>query len=167
MPEYSSQALAVIPEEAKLGSLKDAAEPSHDVAVTAQQARSEGSSEPPQSRIALLENKYRVVGLSAEDEAFYNNFSCSQRRNVRVKIDMRLLPVLCVLYLFAQLDRSNIGNAKIEGLKEDVNMTDTQYNIVLASFFVPYCLLGECISYIMDNKFLTKISTQRFQATCF
>jgi hypothetical protein len=93
-------------------------------------------------RVAHID-KYRVVGISEEDEAFYNAFSKTRRRHVRAKIDMRLLPILCILYLFAQLDRSNIGNAKVMGLKEDTGLTDTQYSIVLAAFFIPYCIFGK------------------------
>lgn len=44
------------------------------------------------------------------------------------KMDVRLIPMLSVLYLLAFLDRGNIGNAKIEGLLEDLNMTGPQYN---------------------------------------
>lgn len=93
-------------------------------------------------RIVEIEGT-RVVGLSREDETFYRDFTPEQRRAVRNKIDYRLIPVLCTLYLFAQLDRANIANAKIEGLKEDTNLTDSQYNIVLAIFFIPYFILGE------------------------
>lgn len=93
-------------------------------------------------RVVIID-KCRVVGISEDDENFYHSFSKLQRRRVTVKTDLRLLPVLCILYLFAQLDRANIANAKIEGLKEDTNMTDQQYNLVLAVFFLPYFLLGE------------------------
>lgn len=44
------------------------------------------------------------------------------------KMDLRLIPMLSVLYLLAFLDRGNIGNAKIEGLVEDLHMTGPQYN---------------------------------------
>ena len=45
------------------------------------------------------------------------------------KIDFRLVPILAMLYLAAHIDRANIGNAKIEGLLEDLNMDGIQYNI--------------------------------------
>lgn len=35
------------------------------------------------------------------------------------------------------------GNAKIEGLLPDLNMSGTQYNIALAIFFIPYVLCGK------------------------
>jgi sugar phosphate permease len=45
-----------------------------------------------------------------------------------------------LLYLISFLDRTNIGNAKIEGLVEDLGMTAAQYNACLTIFFVSYAL---------------------------
>jgi hypothetical protein len=63
--------------------------------------------------------------------------------------------MLAVLYLISHLDRANIGNAKIEGLIEDLGMSGIQYNIVLSIFFIPYVLLGmallQDISYEMTE----------------
>lgn len=50
--------------------------------------------------------------------------------------------MLAVLYLISHLDRANIGNAKIEGLAEDLKLSGVQWNIALSLFFVPYVLLG-------------------------
>lgn len=54
--------------------------------------------------------------------------------------------MLALLYLISYLDRANIGNANIEGLSADLKMTGDQYNIALCVFFIPYCILGKCIS---------------------
>lgn len=40
----------------------------------------------------------------------------------------------------AFLDRVNIGNAAIFGLKEDLNLGGVEYNVALTIFFVPYIL---------------------------
>lgn len=40
--------------------------------------------------------------------------------------------MLAALYLICHIDRANIGNAKIEGMVEDLNMTGVQYNTILA-----------------------------------
>lgn len=40
--------------------------------------------------------------------------------------------MLALLYLAAHIDRANIGNAKIEGMIEDLGMTGVQYNTVLS-----------------------------------
>lgn len=59
------------------------------------------------------------------------------------KCDLRVLPPLFVLFLLAFLDRTNIGNARIQGLVQDLDMVGPnahRYNIALFIFFVPYIL---------------------------
>ncbi|KAK4113663.1 MFS general substrate transporter [Canariomyces notabilis] len=56
------------------------------------------------------------------------------------KMDARLLPAVGVLYLLSFLDRSNVGNARIEGLADDVHMTGNQYLTGLTLYFVGYVL---------------------------
>ncbi|CAH0046591.1 unnamed protein product [Clonostachys solani] len=83
----------------------------------------------------------RLGELSGEDRAFVDNFSEDARKKVLRKVDIRLIPMLAFLYLISFLDRANIGNAKIEGLMEDLKLDGTKYNIALSIFFVPYILL--------------------------
>ncbi|KAI4088239.1 MAG: hypothetical protein L6R37_008229 [Teloschistes peruensis] len=61
-------------------------------------------------------------------------------RRVLLKMDLHLIPMLALLYLLSFLDRGNIGNAKIEGLVESLNMTGPQYNWTLTVFFFTYCV---------------------------
>ncbi|KAK5173831.1 uncharacterized protein LTR77_002512 [Saxophila tyrrhenica] len=56
------------------------------------------------------------------------------------KLDFRLLPAVTVLYLLSFLDRSNVANAKVEGLAEATNMTDDGYLTGLTLFFLGYVL---------------------------
>lgn len=56
------------------------------------------------------------------------------------KLDRNLLPLLGILYLFSYLDRVNIGNARLFGLEEDVKLSNGEYNIALAAFFLSYCI---------------------------
>jgi hypothetical protein len=58
-----------------------------------------------------------------------------------MKIDWRLLPILCLLLMTAFLDRINIGNAPIMGLEKDLHMKGNNFNVALLVFFVPYILL--------------------------
>ncbi|KAF9889260.1 hypothetical protein FE257_007573 [Aspergillus nanangensis] len=95
---------------------------------------------------------FHVVGLSADDADFYINYPEDQRKKVFRKVDVRLVPMLALLYLICHIDRANIGNAKIEGMVEDLNMTGVQYNTVLSIFFIPYVLL-EVPSNILLKKF--------------
>lgn len=58
------------------------------------------------------------------------------------KIDFRIIPALCVLYLLAFLDRVNIANARLFNLEEDLGMNpdSLQYSTAVVIFFVPYVL---------------------------
>ncbi|KAI0842784.1 MFS general substrate transporter [Hypoxylon sp. FL0890] len=57
------------------------------------------------------------------------------------KLDWILIPWLCILYLLAFLDRTNIGNAKVAHLPQDLHLKlPEQYNETLTIFFISYSL---------------------------
>ncbi|OAX81789.1 hypothetical protein ACJ72_03867 [Emergomyces africanus] len=62
------------------------------------------------------------------------------------KFDVRLLPVLAIMYLFNALDKGNLGNAQTDGMSDDLNFKDGEYNLLLAIFFVPYVIFAPPIS---------------------
>ncbi|CAK1361025.1 putative transporter [Cercospora beticola] len=99
---------------------------------------------------AHAEVTHQNGNLTAEEAAFLAGFSEEQRKAVLRKVDWRLVPVLLILYLISFIDRANIGNAKIEGLLPDLNMSGTQYNIALAIFFIPYTLAELPSNAILD-----------------
>lgn len=59
-------------------------------------------------------------------------------RRILFKVDTRVLPILALLFLCSFLDRTNVGNAKLYGLTEDLHMTNPQYNQGLAVFYATY-----------------------------
>lgn len=71
---------------------------------------------------------------------YKTRFPAVDERKLVRKIDFRLVPVLCILYLLAFLDRVNISNASLYGLKTDLKLTGDEYNTALVVFFVPYIL---------------------------
>lgn len=56
-------------------------------------------------------------------EAVLREFSTIETKKLLGKIDWALLHLLSFLYLLSFLDRANIGNARLAGLEEDLNMT--------------------------------------------
>ncbi|KAL4952173.1 putative MFS transporter [Aspergillus filifer] len=82
-----------------------------------------------QSKLAQFEDPDE--GLSAEERAKID-------RRLLWKLDLKLVPWLSLLYLISFLDRTNIGNAKLVDLQEDLRMSDGQYNAALTIFFVSY-----------------------------
>ena len=45
-------------------------------------------------------------------------------RKLLRKLDLRLLPVTGMLYLLSFLDRTNVGNAKLDGLENDLKISN-------------------------------------------
>ena len=62
-------------------------------------------------------------------------------RKVLRKTDRILLPMLCLLLIVTFLDRTNIGNAKIQGMATDLDLTGSKYKIALFMFFIPNLIL--------------------------
>ncbi|KAF9734008.1 hypothetical protein PMIN01_08351 [Paraphaeosphaeria minitans] len=58
--------------------------------------------------------------------------------DIPAELDKRLMPCLFGLWLLAFIDRSNIGNAKNDGMVEDLRLDFNKFNIALAVFYVPY-----------------------------
>jgi len=85
----------------------------------------------------------KISNSSASDEIEAQDVELQEREAARVlrKVDMRLVPLLSLLYLVAFIDRSNIGNAKIAGMTDELKMSGMQYNTAVTLFFVPYTLL--------------------------
>ncbi|KAJ4863484.1 major facilitator superfamily domain-containing protein [Trichoderma breve] len=77
-------------------------------------------------------------GIRAVSSTTLESFSHLDEKKILRKMDRRLIPMLAILYLLSFLDRGNIGNAKIEGLQEDLNMLPDQYNWCLTVFFFTY-----------------------------
>ena len=88
------------------------------------------------------QNKYVRMGISDADADFYDNYPAEKRKALFWKVDVRLVPFLALLYLASHIDRANIGNAKIEGMTEDLGLTGIQYNIacVLQAWYMPTVL---------------------------
>ncbi|KAF1846006.1 MFS general substrate transporter [Cucurbitaria berberidis CBS 394.84] len=58
------------------------------------------------------------------------------------KFDVHILPWLFGIWLFSFIDRSNIGNARIAGLAEELHITHgTSFNVALLVFYIPYILV--------------------------
>jgi MFS family permease len=86
-----------------------------------------------------------------------HELTASQDRKLVWKLDLQLIPWLCLLYLASFLDRTNIGNAKIAGLSKDLKLTSSQYNLTLTIFFISYAGFEP----------LTQILLKRFRPSIF
>lgn len=62
-------------------------------------------------------------------------------------------------YLLCFLDRTNIGNARLFGMEEDLGLVGSQYQIAVAVLFVPYVLIE-----VPSNLILKKFTPSKWLA---
>ncbi|KAF6235417.1 hypothetical protein HO173_006613 [Letharia columbiana] len=68
----------------------------------------------------------------------FKSFTADEERVIVRKLDRHLVLFIAFLYMLSFLDRSNIGNARIAGLTEDLNLDSSQYEWLLTSFYCTY-----------------------------
>jgi MFS family permease len=73
-------------------------------------------------------------------------------------VTWRLMPLLLICYLFAHLDRINIGFAKMQ-MSADLNFSDTVYGFGAGLFFIAYALFG-----VPSNMALDRVGPRRWIA---
>jgi hypothetical protein len=67
----------------------------------------------------------RMVVVTADEE-----------KAVLRKLDWHILPLLFLVYTFSNLDRSNLGNARLAGLAESVNLESKRYDWLGTAFYI-------------------------------
>ncbi|KAL1971289.1 hypothetical protein VTN77DRAFT_241 [Rasamsonia byssochlamydoides] len=68
------------------------------------------------------------------------DYTPEEEQQVVKRFDKRLVLLLALLYLLSFLDRSNIGNAKIAGLADDLRLSSSQYEWLLTAFYITYII---------------------------
>ncbi|KAK5412705.1 hypothetical protein LTR07_005496 [Exophiala xenobiotica] len=79
----------------------------------------------------VLQNEADAQNVRADAEM--------EKRVVR-KIDYHVPPLVTFLFLLSYLDRSNIGNARIAGMTEDLSLTGDRYDWLLTIFYISYII---------------------------
>ncbi|RDB29892.1 hypothetical protein Hypma_014036 [Hypsizygus marmoreus] len=83
------------------------------------------------------------IELGSEDVSQPTEEQSLEEKALVRKLDRRILPIACFLYLFAYLDRSNLGNARLQGLTEDIlggDKTGALFDWINSVFFFSYIL---------------------------
>jgi len=110
----------------------------------------EGSNSNPVDRMPAI-----LRSLSVEDR---------QALNLRLKrrIDLRLLPMMVLMYIMNYLDRNNIASARLAGLEDDLGLVGNQYQVSVSILFVGYLLMQ-----VPSNLLLNKIGKPSlYLSTC-
>ncbi|KAK5053810.1 hypothetical protein LTR84_001772 [Exophiala bonariae] len=97
---------------------------------------------------------------AVEEDGGLRQFDPKTVSKLRRKMDFILLPTLALMYTFNSLDRSNLGNAKTAGLEKDLNMKGDQYNLLLTSYYIVFCLFGPLMA------IFTRVATAKIALPC-
>ncbi|KFY79368.1 hypothetical protein V499_01632 [Pseudogymnoascus sp. VKM F-103] len=93
----------------------------------------------------------------SSDNAYISSMTAEERkaltRRILFKLDIRIIPVMALLFLCSFLDRTNVGNAKVYNMEHDINISDHQYDTCLVIYYAFYIA-----SEIPSNLVLKKIS---------
>ncbi|KAG2222937.1 hypothetical protein INT45_012915 [Circinella minor] len=91
---------------------------------------------------AIHDDSSAESGLSSNDSKSddFIEPDAKELRRLIWKLDLRIIPYVCILYLCSYLDRVNIGHAKIAGIMDEIDIDDSQYNWSLSIFFIGYVI---------------------------
>ena len=108
---------------------------------------------PEASSLEDNKEKAPVASVSNSDV----DFDRALEKRLILKIDLAVLPILFLLFLVSFVDRSNLANARIEGLEKSLHIPPKSngYNVALFSFTIPYVLFE-----VPANMILKKIRPQ-------
>ncbi|KAF3764268.1 MFS general substrate transporter [Cryphonectria parasitica EP155] len=137
--------------------------PNEKLEVAHDEFSEEGKLSPPplhHSHGKTKEEIERIDAMALAPGTTMASFSHLDEKKILRKMDLRLIPVLALLYLLCFLDRGNIGNAKIEGLQEDLGLESYQYNWCLTAFFFTYAFFE-----VPSNLLLKKLRPSRWLPT--
>ncbi|KAF2083499.1 MFS transporter-like protein, partial [Saccharata proteae CBS 121410] len=68
----------------------------------------------------------------------YELYTPDEEAAVVKKLDRKMVLFMGLLYMLSFLDRSNIGNARIAGLTDDLKLSSAQYEWLLTGFYITY-----------------------------
>ncbi|KAL2847871.1 major facilitator superfamily domain-containing protein [Aspergillus pseudoustus] len=98
-------------------------------------------------------------------EAALTALTAEEEKKLIRRIDWRLVPLLCLLYLMKKIDETNATNARIMNRGTDrniltqLNITSDQFGMITVLYTVPY-ILAE----VPSNLILKRVSPSRLQS---
>ncbi|GJN91221.1 hypothetical protein Rhopal_004239-T1 [Rhodotorula paludigena] len=108
-----------------------------DVAGDVEKASVQNFEDAATPEFIMKESSHALHGIDPKKEAA-----------LRRKIDLRIMPIISLIYLFCFIDRANIdiltrskmftGNARVAGLEADLGMSGLDYSVLLATFYAAY-----------------------------
>lgn len=81
-----------------------------------------------------------------------------QNKKIRLKVDLIVLPFMCIMYAVQFMDRSTLGYSAIMGIREDIGpMVGTMYSWLTTAFYIAYLFWAFPGSWTLQRFPLTKM----------
>ncbi|WWC72959.1 uncharacterized protein I206_106923 [Kwoniella pini CBS 10737] len=100
---------------------------------------------PPASDEVALKQKKADAGIWLAIRSFIwdtdTYLKSPEERRLLLKLDLCILPCLCLGYFCKYLDQTNLTNAYVSGLKEDLGWTGNQYTYAVALYTAGYAAM--------------------------
>ncbi|PTD06197.1 putative transporter [Fusarium culmorum] len=77
------------------------------------------------------------------------------------KLDMTLMPMVWILYMFNYIDRNNIAQARLDDFKADLGLVNNRFNIAVSILNVGYML-----AQLPSNMILTRVRPSIYLPSC-
>lgn len=91
------------------------------------------------------------VGDAAVDT--HVDWDANEEKRLVRKMDLRIFPIMIVLFILNFIDRNNFANARLQGLEEDMNLSDVEYQTCISILLVGYVTMQ-----IPSNMILNKLT---------
>lgn len=88
----------------------------------------------PQHAQPTKHDAVHTMPKHSHDESLTNH----AERHLKLRIDVRLLPLSFALYVFCFLDRASMGNARLAGMEKSLSMRGLDFNVLLSVFYIAY-----------------------------
>ncbi|KAH8678939.1 major facilitator superfamily domain-containing protein [Tricladium varicosporioides] len=87
---------------------------------------------------------------------WYPSHYSKEERKLLFKIDCTLMPFCCLMFFLKWLDQSNLNNAYLSGMREDLKLTQNQYSLFGTFYNVGYLLFEIPSMMILSRPKLTR-----------
>jgi sugar phosphate permease len=81
------------------------------------------------------------------------NWDANEEKRLVRKMDIRIFPIMIILFILNFIDRNNFANARLKGLEEDLNLSDVEYQTCISILLVGYVAMQ-----IPSNMVLNKLT---------
>jgi adenylosuccinate synthase len=98
-------------------------------------------------------------GVTSPSDRSTDEFTWTEEEEtaVRRKLDKVIVPLTTFLYLLCFLDRTNVGNARIQGMARDLKLVGYRFNWVTSIFYIVYMFVE-----VPSNILLKKIGPKYY-----